>query len=136
MTIIWGYSPESKLSNSKEIGTNILEVKQVFSALLFKEGISGIVIRVDEVEDQTQVIAHLVVDDESILSESFYPKEAGDFSFKTENLVRPITKIEAGIEIIKGSLRLPTSVIGNGMGFQKVDEKFQPTNHLCLGLII
>jgi hypothetical protein len=136
MVVIWGYSPDSKLPKNKVLGNDISEVKQVFSALLFTEGINGIIIRIESVKGQSEIVVKLVVDDINIISTNCFPKEAGDFEFNTNDLVKPTTKIEVIVKIIKGCIHLPTSVIGNGMGFQKREEGFQPTNHLGVGLVI
>lgn len=136
MTIIWGYSPDSKLPRNKEIGHAISEVKQVFSALLFKEGIKGIIIRIESIQEQTEAVMKLIIDGEAVISEHLITTEPGDFTFKTKDAVLPKTKIEVALEIIKGCIQLPISAIGNGMGFQKKDGSYQPTNHLGLGLII
>ncbi|NPD88551.1 MAG: hypothetical protein HGN29_07495 [Asgard group archaeon] len=136
MTIIWGYSPDSKLPRSKKIGHAIPEVKQVFSALLFKEGINGIIIRIESIQEQTEAIMKLIIDDEVVISENLVSTVPGDFTFKTEDTLLPKTKIEVAVEIIKGCIQLPISAIGNGMGFQKKDGSYLPTNHLGLGLIL
>ncbi|MHA1953172.1 MAG: hypothetical protein ACXAAM_03295 [Candidatus Heimdallarchaeaceae archaeon] len=136
MTIIWGYSPDSKLPQNKEIGDVIPEVKQVFSALLFKKGINGIVIRIESVQEQTEAVMKLIIDDEVVISENLIPKESGDFTFEARETLLPKTKIEVVVEIIRGCIQLPISAIGNGMGFQKKDGSYQPTNHLGLGLIL
>ncbi len=136
MTIIWGYSPDSKLPKNKIISLDISEVKQVFSALLFNEGIKGIIIRIESIQEQTEVVMKLIIDDEVVISENLFPSESGDFSFEAEEILLPKTKIEVAVEIIKGCIQLPISAIGNGMGFQKKDGLYQPTNHLGLGLIL
>jgi hypothetical protein len=136
MVIIWGFSPDSKLPRSKEIGPEITEVKQVFSALLFKEGIKGIIIRLESIHKQTEVRMKLIIDDEVCISENLITKIPGDFTLETKETLLPKTKIEVAVEVITGCIQLPISAIGNGMGFQKVDGSFQPTNHLGLGLII
>ncbi|MCG3222243.1 MAG: hypothetical protein H7641_12765, partial [Candidatus Heimdallarchaeota archaeon] len=84
MTIIWGYSPESKLSKNKEIGHVIPEVKQVFSALLFKEGINGIIIRIVSVQEETEAVMQLIIDDEVAISENLFLSASGDFTFEAE----------------------------------------------------
>ena len=136
MPIIWGYSPDSKLPKNKEIGLDVTVVKQIFSALLFKEGITGVIIRIESIQEQTEAVMKLIIDDKIVLSENFFPTVPGDFTFKTDNTLLPKTKIEIAFEIIKGRIQLPISAIGNGMGFQKKDGSYQPTNHFALGLVI
>ncbi len=136
MTIIWGYSANEELPKIKELGKEITEAKQVFSALLFKEGIKGLVIRIESILEETEAILQLIIDGEICLSENLLPAEPGDFTFEMKEVMFPETKIEAVVKIIKGCIQLPTSSIGNGMGFQKKDDNFQPTKHLGLGLII
>ena len=136
LTVIWGYSPDDKLNQNKVIGQEISEMKQVFSALLFESGINGIIIRIESIQKKTEAIMQLIVDNELIISENFYPTKPGDFKFNTKDTIRPKTKIEVVVKLISGSMHLPISAIGNGMGFLKRNETYKPTNHLGLGLII
>ncbi len=136
MNIIWGFSSEEKLLESKKIGKEILEVKQVFSALLFKSGIKGLIVRIESIIETGEAVVQLAIDDEQCLSKALSLKEPGEYSFEMKDVKIPHTKIEVILEVTKGCIELPTSSIGNGMGFQKRNDTYQPTKHLGLGLII
>ncbi len=136
MNCIWGYTSSSTLDTQKELGKEIKEAKQLFSALLFKEGISGICVVITKLSDKPLIELELVVDEEIISSYELSPTQKGEFPFELEEKIIPVTKIEVKIKVLEGLVSLPISAIGNGMGFQLVDNEFVPTNHLGLGLII
>jgi hypothetical protein len=136
LIIVWGFSSDDKLLESKQIGRDVLEVKQVFSALLFKSGVQGIIVRIESVIEKSEATIQLLIDDEPCLSDTLSLEKPGDYTSEMKDLKIPNTKIEIVFKIIKGCVGLPTSSIGNGMGFQKIAGKYQPTKHLGLGLII
>ena len=136
LNIIWGYTPTEVLSSLKEVGNEIKEVKQIFSALIFKNGISGITIKISEIKKEPRITISLSVDDEIIKSLDFSPDSSGEFSFEMEEKIIPKTKIEVAIRIDEGVIFLPISTIGTGMGYHKINDDFVPTNHLPLGLIV
>ena len=136
MNCIWGYTSSSALAVEKELGKEIKEAKQVFSALLFKEGISGMCVVFTKSSEKPMVVLELIVDERTLSSIDFSPTGEGEFSFELDEKVIPQTKIEIKIRVIEGLVSLPISAIGNGMGYQLVDKEFVPTNHLGLGLII
>jgi len=136
MTIIWGYSSEDTLSKGKEVGKEVIKVKQIFSALLFREGIKGMSIRIESFEKETEAVLELIIDDETILSSEFSPSETGDLIFEIPDKIIPQTKIEIIAKVTKGALVLPISSIGNGMGFHMRDDSYIPTTHLGLGILL
>ena len=136
MTVVWGYSPEETLELTKEVGKEVQAVKQVFSALLFKAGIKGICTRIPQFEDNTSVIIKLYIDSIKVFKEEFSPQGTIDYYFELPDVIYPKSKIEVVLEVKRGFVTLPVSSIGTGMGFQKTDDKFQPTNHLPIGLIL
>jgi len=136
MKIIWGYTPEDLLETSKEIGVDILSVKQLFSALLFKNGIKGISIEIVSYTDNAAVNISLIIDSAKVFDEDFSPKESKRYDFLLSEIVFPSSKIEVELTVKEGSVTLPISSIGVGMGFQKQSDKYLPTNHIALGLIL
>lgn len=136
MEIIWGYSPEKTLDFTKEIGEKVIAVKQVFAALLFKTGIKGICTKIDSFKANTSVNIELDIDSVKVFEEKFYPNRAKIYYFELPEVIKPKLKIEVLLNVENGYVTLPLSSIGTGMGFQKTDQDFQPTNHLALGLLI
>ncbi len=136
MVIIWGYTPSETLSNNKIVGEGISEIKQMFSALLFKTGVKGFAVKLEEISPLSQVKLALVIDSQPISETTISPEKAGEFSFDLDELVIPKTKIEVVLIVLKGFIEVSISSIGTGMGFQKVDNEFVPTNHLALGVVI
>lgn len=136
MTKIWGYTPTAVLSTQKLLSGEFTEIKQVFSALLFREGVKGVCIKIEEVAESTQICVQLQVDENIVLTSHFSAKETGEYDFTMEEIVIPKVKIEVLLTLESGDLVIPISAIGNGMGFQKIKGEFSPTNHFGLGLII
>ncbi|MCE7739158.1 MAG: hypothetical protein KAU62_18210 [Candidatus Heimdallarchaeota archaeon] len=136
MVIIWGYTPSEALPNSKIIGEGVNEIKQLFSAILFKTGIKGICVNLEGISKKPVVKLSLVIDSESIYETSFSPERAREYSYELDETVFPKTKIEVVMSVSNGSVEVAISPIGIGMGFQKQDGEFVPTNHLALGVII
>ena len=136
MNCIWGYTASSTLAEQKELGSEIKEAKQIFSALLFKDGITGMCAVISRSTEESVVVLELIIDDEVVTSVDFSPVKEGEFYFELEEKVIPQIKIEVKIKVLEGMVSLPKSAIGNGMGYQLVDKEFVPTNHLGLGLII
>ena len=136
MNCIWGYTSSSKLNMEKILGNEIKEAKQIFSALLFKAGISGVCVVFTKITRNPLVVLELIIDDNLISSFDFSPTREGEYSFELVEQVIPQSKIEVKIKVLEGQVNLPLSAIGNGMGYQLVDREFVPTNHLGLGLII
>ena len=136
MQIIWGYTPEDILTSNKIVGGEIIAVKQVFSALLFKEGVQGMCVNFVSVEKNAEVNIELFVDSEKVLEEKFSPAKAQEYYFKLVELIIPKLKIEIILHVVAGLVTLPLSSIGTGMGFQKTADDYQPTNHLALGLLV
>lgn len=136
MVIIWGYTPSETLPNNKIVGDGVNEIKQLFSALLFKTGIKGICVILEGISQKPVVKLSLVVDSESIYETSFSPARAREFSFELDETVFPKTKIEIVMSVSVGSVEVAISPIGIGMGFQKQNDEFVPTNHLALGVVI
>lgn len=136
MIKVWGYTPSATLPSLKTLGADINDVKQVFSALLFKEGVKGVVVKIEKIVDQPKANIQLVIDDNIVLTVDFSPKEAKVFCYEIDETVNPKTKIEVVFKVEQGTISLPVSAVGNGMGFQKIDGDFLPMNHLGLGLII
>ena len=136
MIKVWGYTPSDTLPSPKTLGVDINEVKQVFSALLFKEGVKGVVVLIERIGGHPKVIIQLVIDDSVVLTTHFSPKEAKEFCYEIKETVNPKIKIEVVFKVEQGTISLPVSAIGNGMGFQKIAEDYVPMNHLGLGLII
>ncbi|MHA1346230.1 MAG: hypothetical protein ACTSVO_04415 [Candidatus Heimdallarchaeaceae archaeon] len=136
MLKVWGYTPSAVLASPKLLGVSIKEVKQVFSALLFKEGVKGVCIQIEQIEEHPKAIVQLVIDNTTVLTAHFSPTKPKEFYFEMENIMIPELKIEVVFKVEQGSISLPMSAIGNGMGFQKKDDDFVPMNHLGLGLII
>ena len=136
MNIIWGYTPTEEEPILKKLGSEIIEAKQVFSALIFRQGIKGICIQIDSLEDNPEVTLDLIVDDIKILTSTFSPAIPKKYRFEIEEINYPKLKIEVIISINQGSISLPISAVGNGMGFQKIENKFVPTKHFGLGLIV
>ena len=135
MEIIWGYTPSETLPNSKVIGEEISEIKQMYSALLFKTGVLGFSVKLEEIAHKPLVKLVLVIDSQLVFETTISPDSAGEFSFNLDELVIPKIKIEVGLLVLKGLLEISISSIGTGMGFQKIDDEFVPTNHLALGVI-
>lgn len=136
MTIIWGFSTDEKLTESKRIGKEISEVKQIFSALLFKSGIKGVIVQIESILESGEATIQLVIDNECCFSKNLSLRKPGEHMFEMEDVIIPQTKIEIILAVTHGYIELPTSSIGNGMGFQKINDTYQPTKHLGLGLII
>lgn len=136
MVIIWGYTPANTLKKNKKIGGELKEVKQLFSALLFQTGIKGICVNIAKVQKNTSARISLHIDSEKVFEEDFFPEIAQEYFFKLWEEKKADIKIEIVFQIIKGSVELPTSAIGIGMGFLKTGKEFLPTNHLALGLIL
>ncbi len=136
MEIIWGYSPEKTLDYTKRIGKEVVAVKQIFSALLFKTGIKGVCAKIDSFKVNTSVNIELDIDSAKIFEENFFPNKAKIYYFELPKTILPKSKIEVLLNVENGYVTLPLSAIGTGMGFQKIDQDFQPTNHLALGLLI
>ncbi len=136
MIKIWGYTPSATLPSSKTLGVDIDEVKQVFSALLFKEGVKGVVVQIEQIGSNPKAIIQLVIDDNVVLTTHFSPREAKEFCYEIDETVYPKIKIEVVFKVEQGTISLPVSAIGNGMGFQKIADDYVPMNHLGLGLII
>ncbi len=136
MIKVWGYTPSATLPSPKTLGVDINDVKQVFSALLFKEGVKGVVVKIEEITGQPKANIQLVIDDTIVLTVDFSPKEAKEYCYEMEETVNPKIKIEVIFKVEQGTISLPVSAVGNGMGFQKTADDFLPMNHLGLGLII
>ena len=136
MEIIWGYTPSETLPNSKVIGEEISEIKQMYSALLFKTGVLGFSAKLEKISHNTLVKLVLVIDSQLVFETTISPESAGEFSFKLNESIIPKTKIEVGLLVLEGLLEISISSIGTGMGFQKIDDEFVPTNHLALGVIV
>ncbi len=136
MVIIWGYTPSEALPNNKIIGERVNVIKQLFSAILFKTGIKGICVNLGGISQKPVVKLDLVIDSESIYETSFSPKRARKYSFELDEIIFPKTKIEVVMSVSNGSVEVAISPIGTGMGFQKQDDEFVPTNHFPLGVII
>lgn len=136
MEIIWGYTATEILPSLKKVGKDIKEVKQVFSAILFKNGINGVAIKINEIKKEPRIKISLFVDDRISKNEDFSPQNSGEYSFMTNEVFVPKTKIEVLVKVDEGMIFLPISAIGTGMGFHKINDNFVPTNHLPLGLII
>ncbi len=136
MECIWGYTSSEILPSDKELGSDIKEAKQLFSAILFSSGIVGSCVRINKISGSPKVDLILVIDDEIILTKSFSPKKEGDYRIEMKELFKPKTKIEVLIKVEDGIIYLPISAIGTGMGYQKTDNEFLPTNHFGLGIII
>lgn len=135
MTIIWGYTPSATLSTLKKIGLDVKEAKQVFSALLFRAGIQGVSINIAEYTENTKVKIQLIIDSEEAFEIHFNPDKTGDHLFEADSIFYPKIEIEIVISVKDGNISLPLSSIGSGMGFQKQENQFVPTNHLGVGLI-
>lgn len=112
------------------------EAKQVFSAILFKKGIKGIAINIDKVEENPQIKLNLVIDELIVFEKHLSQTNTGECSFMMEKEIIPISKIEICVVVEKGIVYFPVSAIGTGMGFHKKSNKFVPTNHLPLGIIV
>lgn len=136
MTIIWGYDSSIPLSSFKKIGEDIKEAKQVFSALLFRAGIKGVIVYIADFTENVKVKMLLMVDSKKVLEIHFNPETKGEHLFEADSIFYPKIKIEVVIAVKNGRVNLPLSSIGSGMGFQKLEDQFVPTNHLGLGLII
>ncbi len=138
LSTIWGYTPEDTLESIKEIGSKISAVKQIFSALLFSVGIKGTCVNIISFEKNTFVKIKLHIDSEKVFEKDFLPHEAKEYYFELEEVIIPKSKIEVILEVMEGSVQIPLSSIGVGMGFQKTEteKNYQPTNHLALGLLI
>jgi len=136
MIKVWGYTPSATLPSLKTLGIDIKEVKQVFSALLFREGVKGACVQINRIEGHPKAIIQLLIDDTAVLTTHFSPTESKEYYYEIEETTHPKIKIEVVFKVKQGSISLPVSAIGNGMGFQKIDDDFVPMNHLGLGLII
>ena len=136
MIKVWGYTPSATLPLPKILGVDVKEVKQVFSALLFKEGVKGVCVQIDRIEGHSKTIIQLLIDDNVVLTNHFSPTESKEFHYEMKETITPKIKIEVVFKVEQGSISLPVSSIGNGMGFQKIADDFIPMNHLGLGLII
>ena len=136
MIKVWGYTPSATLPLLKILGIDVKEVKQVFSALLFKEGVKGVCVQIERIEGPSKAIIQLLIDDKIVLTNHFSPTESKEFHFEMKETINPKIKIEVVFKVEQGSISLPVSSIGNGMGFQKIADDFVPMNHLGLGLII
>lgn len=136
MIKVWGYTPSATLPSPKILGVDIKEVKQVFSALLFRDGVKGVCIQIERIEGHPKAIIQLLIDDTVALTTHFSPTESKEFYYEMEETIDPKIKIEVVFKVEQGSISLPVSAIGNGMGFQKIADDFVPMNHLGLGLII
>ncbi len=136
MTIIWGYDPSTALSSFKKIGEDIKEAKQVFSALLFKAGVKGVIVYIADFTENVKVKMQLMVDSKEVFEIHFSPEKTGEHLFEADSVFYPKIKIEVVFAVKNGRVNLPLSSIGSGMGFQKLEDQFVPTNHLGLGLVI
>ncbi len=136
MVLIWGYTSTNTLEKNKEIGRGVQEVKQLFSALLFQTGIKGVCVNIAAFHENTTARISLYIDSEKVFETDFSPEEAREYIFELENKVHPVLKIEVALQVIEGLVEVPLSSIGIGMGFQRTNEDFLPTNHLALGLIL
>ncbi|MHA1200932.1 MAG: hypothetical protein ACTSQ4_00225 [Candidatus Heimdallarchaeaceae archaeon] len=136
MIKVWGYTPSATLPSPKILGAGIEEVKQVFSALLFRDGVKGVCVQIEKIEGHPKAIIQLFIDDTVVLTTNFSPTESKDFCYEIEETINPKIKIEVVFKVEQGSISLPVSAIGSGMGFQKINNDFVPMNHLGLGLII
>lgn len=136
MIKVWGYTPSATLPSPKTLGVDVKEVKQVFSALLFREGVKGVCVQIERIERLPKAIIQLLIDDNVVLTTHFSPTEAKEFRYEMKETVNPKIKIEVVFKVEQGSISLPVSSIGIGMGFQKIARDFVPMNHLGLGLII
>ena len=108
----------------------------MYSALLFKTGVLGFSAKLEKISHNTLVKLVLVIDSQLVFETTISPESAGEFSFKLNELIIPKTKIEVGLLVLGGLLEISISSIGTGMGFQKIDDEFVPTNHLALGVIV
>ena len=136
MEIIWGYTASEEMLERREIGNEVKEVKQLFSALLFKSGIKGISAVILGITGSPQITMSLEIDSKQVFVKNFSPIEAEEFYFNSNRIFYPETKIEIFMKVENGTVFIPISSIGNGMGYQKSKEEFQPTKHFALGLII
>ncbi|MHA1399888.1 MAG: hypothetical protein ACTSQE_06050 [Candidatus Heimdallarchaeaceae archaeon] len=136
MKVSWGYNHESPLSHLKYVGSDISSIKQVFSSLLFRQGILGAAIKLAAIKGQPRVEIKLVVDDEIMLQSYFSPMERKEYIFTLEQPVIPKTKIEIIVSVQDGEIGLQTSSIGSGMGFQLQADNFVPSAHFPVGLIV
>ncbi|MHA1258842.1 MAG: hypothetical protein ACTSSG_02125 [Candidatus Heimdallarchaeaceae archaeon] len=136
MNIIWGYSSEEKQISSKLIGQDIKEIKQTFSSLLFPKGVQGVAIVLKEILNSPVLTLSLVIDEKEVFSTSFSPSSATFFFFQTKKRYFAQSKIEVFLSSQEGSVSIPTSSIGTGMGFLKREDDFIATQHFALGLLI
>ncbi|MBY9000792.1 MAG: hypothetical protein KGD64_07765 [Candidatus Heimdallarchaeota archaeon] len=136
MTKIWGYTPSATLPSPKILGSEIKVIKQVFSALLFRDGVKGVCVQIEDSMDSARVKIQLIIDDDVILTSYFSPTEKKEYDFTMEKIVIPKVKIEVLFVIESGTVILSVSAIGSGMGFQQIGGEYTPTNHFSLGLII
>ena len=136
MIKIWGYSPSATLPSPKILGVDVKEVKQVFSALLFREGVKGVCAQIKRIEGNPNAIIQLLIDDTVVLTTNFSPAESKEIHYELKEKVIPKIKIEVVFKVEQGSISLPVSAIGNGMGFQKIAGDYVTLNDLCVGLII
>ena len=86
--------------------------------------------------ENVKVKMQLMVDSKEVLEIHFSPEKKGEHLFEADSIFYPKIQIEVIIEVKYGRVNLPLSSIGSGMGFQKIDDQFVPTNHLGLGLVI
>jgi hypothetical protein len=136
MTIIWGYTRSEKLSTDEIIGERVKEIKQMFSALIFKNGLKGFSVNFEAIHHLPVIKFSLIIDSIAVDVITFSPERSGEFTFILDEIVYPKSKIEVSMEVLKGSVEISTSSIGTGMGFQKIDDAFVPTYHFALGLIV
>jgi len=134
--VIWGYDPSALLPTPKTIGSDITIVKQLFSALLFQKGVSGIILNIGEYRGTPTLKISAHIDERMILQKSLSAPLENEYYFEFSNIIYPKNKLEIFIEVQGGTVDFPTSSIGNGMGFIQKDNRFVPTTHFPVGFVL
>lgn len=134
--VIWGYDPYSLLPSPKIVGEDITTIKQIFSAIIFKKGVMGLVVSLEQNTGNPTINIQVKIDEELKFRTSLQAPLEKEYVLDFKQVYYPKAKLEIILEVKNGTVKLQTSAIGNGMGFIKKENKFIPSTHFPVGFVI
>lgn len=116
------------------------QVKQVFAGVLFKKGIRGCAFRVTFHEIKQEFVESsikLVIDNKIIQEKTIQITEnKHEYHILLPAVKNVEQKVSVTLTVLEGTLCLPKSSLGTGMGFVKQGETFVPSGNFAFGIIL
>ncbi len=116
------------------------QVKQVFAGVLFKKGIRGCAFRVTFGETKQEIIKSsitLTIDNKVIQEKTIQIAEnKQEYYILLPNVKKVEKKVSVTLTVLEGTLCLPKSSLGTGMGFVKQGATFVPSGNFAFGIIL